>query len=105
MRRSARPIWARKSWHDARCSSLQAAYGQSRVLHEVSFSVGEGEVVTLLGRNGMGKTTTIKAIMGLVPPIGGEVTSRAGVWSGSPRSGSPRRASGWCRKVARYFPP
>jgi branched-chain amino acid transport system ATP-binding protein len=53
---------------------LQSAYGDSQVLFDVSFSVGAGEVVTLLGRNGMGKTTTVSSIMGLVRPRGGEVT-------------------------------
>src|SRR5262249_59318956 len=45
---------------------LQAAYGPAQVLFDISFRVGAGEVVTLLGRNGMGKTTTIAAIMGLL---------------------------------------
>jgi branched-chain amino acid transport system ATP-binding protein len=50
---------------------LQAGYGPAQVLFDVSFVVGAGEVVTLLGRNGMGKTTTIKTLMGLVPARGG----------------------------------
>ena len=45
---------------------LQAWYGESHILHGVSFDVQAGEVVTLLGRNGAGKTTTLKAIMGIV---------------------------------------
>ena len=45
--------------------SVEAAYGASRVLFDVNLTVLEGEVVTLMGRNGMGKTTTIRAIMGL----------------------------------------
>jgi branched-chain amino acid transport system ATP-binding protein len=53
---------------------LEAAYGDSQVLFDISFTVGPGEVVTLLGRNGMGKTTTVHTIMGLVRPIGGAVT-------------------------------
>ena len=52
---------------------LSAGYGGSQVLAGVSLSVGPGEVVTLLGRNGMGKTTTIRAIMGLLPGLGGRV--------------------------------
>ena len=52
---------------------LAASYGPAQVLFDVSFAVGAGEVVTLLGRNGMGKTTTINTIMGLVPAAGGDV--------------------------------
>src|SRR3954465_15788694 len=51
--------------------NLAAGYGPAQVLFDVSFTVGNGEVVTLLGRNGMGKTTTIRALMGLVPARGG----------------------------------
>jgi branched-chain amino acid transport system ATP-binding protein len=54
--------------------ALKAAYGAAQVLYDVSFSVGEGEVVTLLGRNGVGKTTTISTIMGLMPACGGRIT-------------------------------
>ena len=49
-----------------RVDDLHAWYGESHVLHGMSFGVGAGEVVTLLGRNGAGKTTTLKAIMGIV---------------------------------------
>jgi branched-chain amino acid transport system ATP-binding protein len=52
---------------------LNAGYGRARVLFDVELEVGQGEVVALLGRNGAGKSTTLKAIMGLVPPISGEV--------------------------------
>ncbi len=52
---------------------LQAGYGAAQVLFDISLDVGPGEVVTLLGRNGMGKTTTIRSIMGLLRPLGGEV--------------------------------
>lgn len=52
---------------------LETAYGSSQVLFDVSLKVGHGEVVTLLGRNGMGKTTTVKTIFGLVPAKAGSV--------------------------------
>lgn len=52
---------------------LQASYGAAKVLFDISFTIGAGEAVTLLGRNGMGKTTTIKSIMGLLRPVGGEI--------------------------------
>ena len=45
---------------------LEAWYGESHVLHGISFDVRPGEVVTLLGRNGAGKTTTLKSVMGIV---------------------------------------
>jgi branched-chain amino acid transport system ATP-binding protein len=53
--------------------SLKAAYGAAQVLFDVSFAVGDGEMVTLLGRNGMGKTTTISTIMGLLQAAGGRI--------------------------------
>jgi branched-chain amino acid transport system ATP-binding protein len=58
--------------------ALRAGYGPSEVLFDVSLAVREGEVVALMGRNGQGKTTTIRAIMGLNRPRGGRV-SFAGV--------------------------
>ena len=47
-------------------AGLEAWYGESHILHGVDLTVHEGEVVTLLGRNGAGRTTTLRAIMGLV---------------------------------------
>ena len=55
-------------------SCVQASYGSSQVLFDVNLDVRDGEVVTLLGRNGMGKTTTVSTIMGLVAVQGGNVT-------------------------------
>jgi branched-chain amino acid transport system ATP-binding protein len=55
-------------------TKLRTAYGAAQVLFDLTFEVGPGEVVTLLGRNGMGKTTTVNSIMGLVRPRGGSVT-------------------------------
>jgi len=52
---------------------LKTSYGQSQVLFGVDLEVRRGEVVTLLGRNGMGKTTTIRSIMGMTPPQGGRI--------------------------------
>jgi len=65
-------------------SQLQAGYGAARVLFDISLDIGAGEVVTLLGRNGMGKTTAIKAIMGLIRPSGGSLS-----FSGTPLAGLP----------------
>ncbi len=54
--------------------NLHAFYGRAHILHGVSLEARAGEVVALLGRNGAGKSTALKAIMGLVPPAEGEVT-------------------------------
>ena len=54
-------------------SALETAYGASQVLFGLSFEIGAGEVVTLLGRNGMGKTTCVNTIMGIVPTLSGGV--------------------------------
>jgi branched-chain amino acid transport system ATP-binding protein len=54
-------------------SELRSGYGPSQVLLDVALEIREGEVVTLLGRNGMGKTTTIKSIMGLLKPFSGKI--------------------------------
>ena len=50
---------------------IETRYGRSQVLHGVSLSIAPGETVTLMGRNGMGKTTTVRSIMGLTPAASG----------------------------------
>jgi branched-chain amino acid transport system ATP-binding protein len=57
-----------------RVEGLQTSYGQSQVLFGVDLEVRRGEMVTLLGRNGMGKTTTIRSIMGMTAPHGGRIS-------------------------------
>ena len=56
-----------------RAAGVHAHYGASHVLHGVDLTMGDGESVALLGRNGMGKTTTVRAILGLTPPSAGTV--------------------------------
>jgi len=63
---------------------LETAYGRSQVLFQVNLQVREGEVATLLGRNGMGKTTTVRSIMGIAPPRAGSI-----VFRGAPIAGLP----------------
>jgi branched-chain amino acid transport system ATP-binding protein len=55
-------------------ASLDAYYGRAHILQGVSFAMNRGEVLALMGRNGAGKSTTMKAVMGLVPPAGGSVS-------------------------------
>ena len=52
---------------------LEAAYGQSQVLFGISLRIAEGQIATLLGRNGMGKTTTVRSIMGMIRSKGGRI--------------------------------
>ena len=54
-------------------SEVETCYGLSQVLFGVSLAIGQGEVVTLMGRNGMGKTTTVRSIMGLTPARAGRI--------------------------------
>ena len=86
-------------------SNISAAgYGPAQVLFDVSFAVGAGEVVTLLGRNGMGKTTTIRTLMGLLPARGGAAQLRRRVARSACRPIASRRpASASCRKAGRFF--
>jgi branched-chain amino acid transport system ATP-binding protein len=67
-----------------RVENLETAYGLSQVLFGVSLEIAAGEVVTILGRNGMGKTTTVLSIMGVVRPRGGRVEMAGTVLSGLP---------------------
>ena len=54
-------------------ADIETSYGLSRVLFGISLAVGSGEMVSLMGRNGMGKTTTVRSIMGLTRPAAGSI--------------------------------
>lgn len=54
-------------------SKLNAWYGESHVLHGVDMTIGEGEMITILGRNGVGKTTTLRTIVGIIRERKGEI--------------------------------
>jgi branched-chain amino acid transport system ATP-binding protein len=83
---------------------VQAAYGRSQVLFDISLSIAAGEVVTLLGRNGMGKTTTIRAIMGLTPPLAGSIRFNDREIAGLPPEKIARRGIGLVPEGRRVFP-
>ena len=65
---------------------LSVAYGDVRVLHDVTLRVGEREIVSLVGANGAGKTTTLRAVSGLLPVLGGEATFEGKTLTGLPPS-------------------
>ena len=73
---------------------LETSYGQSQVLFEIAFEVNRGEVVTLIGRNGMGKTTTVRSIMGMTPPHGGSIRFEGRELRGQPPFRIARRGLG-----------
>ena len=85
-------------------TAINTAYGASQVLFGVSLDVGEGEVVGLLGRNGMGKTTTVRSIMGLTPPSRGEVSFEGDLISGQPAYRVAQRGIGLVPEGRRIFP-
>src|SRR5882762_2515137 len=93
--------------------NVDAHYGKSHVLHGVSIEVRAGEVVGLLGRNGVGKTTTLKAIMGMARRTGGRITFEGRDLHGVPPHGlagldragmTPERREALLEKVYTYFP-
>jgi branched-chain amino acid transport system ATP-binding protein len=82
---------------------LHAWYGESHVLHGVTFDVHPGEVVTLLGRNGAGKTTTLKAVMGIVPHRRGSVRFRGRETVGLPSNAIARMGIAFCPEERGIF--
>lgn len=82
---------------------VEAGYGRSRVLHGVSLRVRPGEVVSLLGRNGAGKSTTLKSILGLVRVSGGEIVFRGRSLAGMPVHRISRLGVGFVPEDRRIF--
>jgi len=83
---------------------IVSSYGLSQVLFGVSFSVGDGEVVTLMGRNGMGKTTTVRSLMGLLHPHAGEIRFRGERVDGQPPHRIARLGLGLVPEGRQIFP-
>jgi len=82
---------------------LHAWYGESHILHGVGFEVGEGELVTLLGRNGAGKTTILKSIMGIVAQRRGSVAFGGAETIGLPSNRIARLGLGYCPEERGIF--
>jgi len=83
---------------------LNTYYGESHVLQGISFTLDQGEIVALLGRNGMGKSTTLKSVMGLVKPRSGEVIFRGKDIAGYPPYKVARAGVGYVPEERRIFP-
>ena len=87
-----------------RVERLQAAYGTSQVLFDVDLEIREGEVVTLLGRNGMGKTTTIRTVMGLLPARDGAIAFAGAAIANRTPDSIARRGIGLVPEGRMVFP-
>jgi branched-chain amino acid transport system ATP-binding protein len=84
--------------------NLQARYGRSQILHDVSLHSGAAEVVCLLGRNGAGKSTTLKCLMGLLVPNAGAVSLDGAAITGLPAYAIARRGIGYVPEERLIFP-
>jgi branched-chain amino acid transport system ATP-binding protein len=85
-------------------SGLATTYGESQVLFGMDFEIAAGEVVTLMGRNGMGKTTTVHSIMGIVPPRGGSIRLESREIAGLPSHQIARLGLGLVPEGRQIFP-
>jgi branched-chain amino acid transport system ATP-binding protein len=84
--------------------AVVAGYGESQVLNGIGFGVGAAQVVTLLGRNGMGKTTTVRAIMGLIRPSAGHIRLDGQDITGDPPYHIAQRGIGLVPEGRQIFP-
>lgn len=84
--------------------NLESSYGMSQVLFDVTLDIAEGEVVTLLGRNGMGKTTTVRSIMGLLVPKNGDIRFEGNSMRGVVPEKIARRGIGLVPEGRQVFP-
>lgn len=84
--------------------NVETYYGYSHILHGVSLEVRKGEIVVLLGRNGVGKTTTMKTIMGVQPPKGGRIVFCGHEIAGKPPHENARRGIAFVPEDRRVIP-
>ena len=85
-------------------NDIHTYYGESLALQGLTFTVNEGETVCLLGRNGSGKSTTLKSIIGLTPPRKGNIVFRDQIISGKPAYRIARLGIGYVPEDRRIFP-
>ena len=84
--------------------SVDAGYGETRVLRDLSLSIDEGEIVSLVGRNGAGKTTTLRTIMGILEPTSGRIAYRGDDISALDATATARRGLALVPEERRIFP-
>ena len=84
--------------------SIDTYYGKSHILQDVSLDVAPGEAVALLGRNGVGKTTTLRSVMGLSPPRGGSIRFKENEIRGKPAHFMARAGIAYMPDDLRIFP-
>ncbi len=84
--------------------NVHSGYGETRVLHGISLKVSEGEVVAILGRNGVGKTTTLKTVVGLLSCVDGEIVFLGGKINGARPFDIARMGVGFVPETRDVFP-
>ena len=84
--------------------AINTFYGKSHILQDISFNVNAGEVVALLGRNGVGKTTTLRSIMGLTPPRNGAIRFKGEQAAGNPAYVMAKKGIAYMPDDLRIFP-
>jgi branched-chain amino acid transport system ATP-binding protein len=84
--------------------AINTYYGKSHILQDISLNVNAGEVVALLGRNGVGKTTTLRSIMGLTPPHSGAIRFKGEQAAGSPAYVMAKKGIAYMPDDLRIFP-
>src|SRR5262249_23245418 len=103
----ARP-WPRRTWAMAepllRATGVHTYYGASHVLRGVDLTVADGEAIGLMGRNGMGKTTLLRSLVGLVRPRRGSIFVRGEEMTGAPAFAVARRGIAYVPEGRGVFP-
>ncbi|MBI1775124.1 MAG: ABC transporter ATP-binding protein [Proteobacteria bacterium] len=84
--------------------NLRVAYGPVLALHDISITVGEGEIVTVIGANGAGKSTLLKTICGMLQPVGGTISLRGNATAGLPSSQLIKRGVALVPEGRHVFP-